>query len=233
VRPPTPLLHVRSATVRPAGALVPALTADERTRVDRAAPVDRDAVASALLLARRSVAEACGVGVDAVRVRRRCPRCGSAVHGAPWADRSDGGPVPQLSMSRAADLVVVALADVPVGVDVERAGSAGGALAGAALADGEQPAPGPDGVLRTWVRKEAVLKAAGTGLSVDPRGLRVSDAAGRARVTATGPAAPPDGTRWWLTDLDLGPGHVAALAAALSPGATPQLDARAVDLDGG
>jgi 4'-phosphopantetheinyl transferase len=226
-------MRVRSATVGPAGALGPALTADERTRVDRAAPADRDAVASAVLLARRAVAEACGVPPDAVRLRRRCPRCGSTGHGAPWAERADDGPVPRLSMSRTADLVVVALAAVPVGIDVERAGSADDALAGVALADGEQPAAGPDGVLRTWVRKEAVLKAVGTGLSVDPRALRVSDASGDPLVTATGPAAAPDGARWWLTDLDLGAGHVAALAAALSPGATPTLATRAVHLDAG
>jgi 4'-phosphopantetheinyl transferase len=233
VRPPTPLLQVRSATVRPAGALGPALTADERSRVDRAAPADRDAVASAVLLVRLAVAEACGVQPDAVRLRRRCPRCGSTGHGAPWAERADHGPVPHVSMSRTADLVVVALAGLLVGVDVERAGSADDALAGVALADGEQPAAGPDGVLRTWVRKEAVLKAAGTGLSVDPRTLRVSDASGDPLVAATGPAAPPDGARWWLTDLDLGAGHVAALAAALSPGARPTLDARALSLDAG
>jgi 4'-phosphopantetheinyl transferase len=136
-------------------------------------------------------------------------------------------------MSRTADLVVVALADGPVGVDVERAGSADDSLAGVALADGERSAAGPDGLLRTWVRKEAVLKAAGVGLGVDPRALRVSDAAGRALVAATGPAAPPDGTRWWPVDLDLGPGHVAAVAAALSPGATPTLAVRADDLDVG
>jgi 4'-phosphopantetheinyl transferase len=232
VHSPAPLLRVRSATVRPAVALGPALTADERTRVDRAAPADRDAVASAVLLARRAVAEACGVQPGAVRLRRRCPRCGSTGHGAPWAERSDDGPVPRLSMSRTTDLVVVALAGFPVGVDVERAGGADDALAdetlaGVALAEGEQPAAGPDGVLRSWVRKEAVLKATGTGLSVDPRALRVSDAAGHPLVTAAGPVAPPDGARWWLTDLDLGAGHVAALAAALAPGVAPALDARA------
>jgi 4'-phosphopantetheinyl transferase len=209
------------------------LPAPAPPRLDRAAPADGDAVASALLLARQAVAEACGVRADAVRLRRRCPRCGSTAHGAPWAERADDGPVPRLSMSRTADLVVVALAEVPVGVDVERGGGADDALAGVALAAGEPPAAGPGGVLRTWVRKEAVLKAAGTGLGVDPRALRVSDASGRPLVTTTGPAAPPDGTRWWLTDLDLGAGHVAALAAPLSPGATPTLDARVVALTAG
>lgn len=230
---PAPDLLVRSAAVRPAAALASALTADEQARVARAAPADRDAVAAALLLARRAVAQACGVEPGAVRLRRRCGRCGSTEHGVPRAERADGGPVPRVSISRTADLVVVALADVPVGVDVERAGTGDAAdagLAAVALADGERPAAGRHGVLRTWVRKEAVLKAAGTGLGVDPQTLRVSDAAGRPLVAATGPAAPPDGARWWLTDLDLGPGHVAALATALPPGTTPPRDLRVADL---
>lgn len=230
---PAPDLLVRSAAVRPAAVLAPALIGDEQSRVARAAPADRDAVASALLLARRAVAQACSVEPGAVRLRRRCGRCGSTDHGVPRAERADGGPVPRVSISRTADLVVVALGRVAVGVDLERAGAADAGLAAVVLADGELPAPGPDGVLRTWVRKEAVLKAAGTGLGVDPRTLRVSDAAGRPLVAATGPAAPPDGARWWLTDLDLGPGHVAALAAALPPGATPPLDLHVDDLVSG
>ncbi|WP_454051670.1 4'-phosphopantetheinyl transferase superfamily protein [Cellulomonas sp. Marseille-Q8402] len=218
-----PLLRLRHAEVRPAAGLAAALNPDERDRVARAAPADRDAVAAAVLLARLAVAEACGVDPSAVRVRRRCPRCGSAAHGAPWAQRADGGAVPHLSLTRTADLVVVALAAGPVGVDVERAVGRPD-VAGVVLAADERPAAGPHGVLLSWARKEAVLKAAGTGLGVDPRTLEVSDAQGRPHVTATGPAGAPPGTRWWLTDLDLGPGHVGALAAAVEPGATPVLD---------
>lgn len=224
--PVPPVLRVRRAAVRPAAAFAAALTPDERTRVDRAAPGDRDAVATVLLLARSAVAEASDVAPDAVRVRRRCPRCGSTHHGVPRAERADGGPVPHLSLTRTADLVVVALGDVLVGVDAERAGSTAPGLSAVALADGEVVAAGPDGLLRTWVRKEAVLKAAGTGLSVDPRSLTVSDATGRPHVASTGPAAPPPGTRWWLADLDLGTPHVAALATALPREATPTLDIR-------
>lgn len=212
--PDAPALRVRSAVVRSAIALAAVLTPDELARVDRAAPADRDAVASAVLLARQAVAEACAVDPGAVRVRRRCPRCGSTGHGAPWAERADDGPVPHLSMSRTSDLVVVALADGPVGIDVERVGAADDRLADSALADDERPAAGPHGVLRTWVRKEAVLKAAGTGLSVDPRTLRVSDADGHPHVTPPADAAPPPGTRWALQDLVCGDTHIAALATA-------------------
>jgi 4'-phosphopantetheinyl transferase len=247
-----PLIRVRRAAVVPAAALVPLLDPGERARLDRAAPADRDAVASALLLARLAVAEACAVAPDAVRVRRRCARCGSAAHGVPVADRADSGPVPHLSLSRGGDLVVVALSGAgPVGVDVEpvrRAGAdprapAGDAprarpgddLARVVRAPGEPPAAGSHGLLRTWARTEAVLKAAGTGLSVDPRALRVSDAAGRPAVRVVDPAPAPalepaPGTCWWLRDLDVGADHVAALAALLPPDAAPPLDVRPVPL---
>ena len=271
-----PPIRVHRAAVVPADALVPRLAPRERERLDRAAPADRDAVASVLLLVRLAVAERCGVAPDQVRVRRRCPRCGSAAHGVPVAYRADGGSVPHVSLSRARRLVVVALSDAgPVGVDIEkthpdpgpartdvehahpntrpaRAGvvqahpdpppactdvdhahpnpraahpdpgpaRTGDRLARVVLAPGEPPAAGPHGLLRTWARTEAVLKAAGTGLAVDPRALRVSDAAGRPEVRVVDPAAArplavPPGTRWWLTDLDAGPDHVAALAAPL------------------
>ncbi|WP_158373726.1 4'-phosphopantetheinyl transferase family protein [Cellulosimicrobium cellulans] len=256
-------IRVRRAGVVTASALLPLLALRERERLDRATPGDRDAVASVLLLARLAVAEACGVEPDAVRVRRRCPRCGSAAHGVPIADRVDGGPVPHLSLSRGRDVVVVALTDVgPVGVDLEptSAGVArarpgpehprphvepatpgagwartGEDLARVVLAPGEPPAAGPHGLLRTWARTEAVLKAAGTGLAVDPRSLRVSDAAGRPEVRVVDPAAvaglaPAPGTRWWLTDLDVGADHVAALAALLPPSAPPAVDDRTLPL---
>lgn len=235
-----PPIRVRRAAVVPADALVPRLAPRERERVDRAAPADRDAVASVLLLVRLAVAERCGVDPDEVRVRRRCPRCGSAAHGVPVAERADGGPVPHLSLSRARRFVVVALSDAgPVGVDIEQAhpdpgpARTGDGLARVVLAPGEPPAAGPHGLLRTWARTEAVLKAAGTGLAVDPRALRVSDAAGRPEVRVVDPAAArplalPPGTRWWLTDLDAGPDHVAALAALLpSP---PEVDDRTTTL---
>jgi len=58
-----------------------------------------------------------------------------------------------------------------------------------------------------WVRKEALAKAQGGGISADfLRRLSVG----------AGPAGPIawDGRRWGLQDVELGPGYVAALAAA-------------------
>ncbi len=213
------VVRVRYAVVRPSGEIAWRLLVGERERVARAPVRERDAVACALLLARLAAAEACGLPAGDVRVDRRCPRCGSTAHGVPRVRRADGGPVPFLSSSRGTDLVVVAVADVgPVGVDVERTDAdPHGRTTAVSLAPGERPGAGPDGWLRTWVRKEAVLKAAGTGLTVDPRSFRVSDGAGRPAVTGHVPP-PSAGARWWLADLDPGPDHRAALALARPAG---------------
>ena len=66
-------------------------------------------------------------------------------------------------------------------------------------------------LLRYWTRKEALLKATGDGLAVDP-----------ATITVTPPEAPPALVAWSATppleadvhlfDLNPGPGHVASLA---------------------
>ena len=75
------------------------------------------------------------------------------------------------------------------------------------------------GRTRMWVRKEAVLKATGDGLSVDPR-----------RVVVSGPSQPPRLVAWrdgsvepsfvHLTDLELGSGY-ATCAALLATDAAP------------
>ncbi|HEY0215518.1 MAG TPA: 4'-phosphopantetheinyl transferase superfamily protein [Cellulomonas sp.] len=231
-----PAALVRWARVLPPDELGAALVAAERERTDRAPAREHDALAGARRLARLVAAEACALPVDEVRVDRRCPRCGSTVHGVPRVRRADGGPVPHLSLSRAPDLVVVAVAPVgPVGVDVERTDADPRASTTAvALAPGEPVAAGPDGWLRTWVRKEAVLKAAGTGLAVDPRSFRVSDDAGRPVVTGDVPP-PPAGSGWWLADLDLGRDHRAALAlarpaAGVDPATPPRVEVAEVVL---
>jgi 4'-phosphopantetheinyl transferase len=63
-----------------------------------------------------------------------------------------------------------------------------------------------------WVRKEAFLKACGTGLSLAPDRIEVS-------LTAGGPSALlsiegdySEASLWSLRDLDVGPGYAAALA---------------------
>src|ERR1700733_12800904 len=96
-----------------------------------------------------------------------CIHCGEP-HGKPVL----GGSPVQINLSHTGDTVLIAVASLPVGVDVE-SGTSGDPLAMSrrfySAAEGEWVRePGPDGgeerFLRLWVRKEAILKATSEGL---------------------------------------------------------------------
>jgi 4'-phosphopantetheinyl transferase len=124
---------------------------------------------------------------DDVRVTRTCVRCGGA-HGRPRL-LGPGRRALWGSVAHSETMTIVAIGRRPIGIDLEE---------------------GAGDELRTWVRKEAALKATGDGLAVDPDRLEL------------GPAgAPPHVVRWHLAarrppvrlaDIELGPGRVAALA---------------------
>ena len=124
-----------------------------------------------------------------------------------------------LSLSRAPGLVVAAVSTAgPVGVDVEPAG-------GARFPGFEEVAAHPREDSRdptvSWVRKEAVLKATGWGLAIDPRGVRIDDGP---RLVAWDERLPAP-ERCWLADLPVTEGYVGAVAVirpADAPGAAPQ-----------
>lgn len=134
----------------------------------------------------RAAAEALACeATGALRVARLCPVCGSSAHGRP---RLVGSPL-EVSLSYAGDLVAVAWADGPIGVDLERLRSAG-------------PSRGD---LQEWTRVEALAKAAGTGLREWPDVTLpdlpttalslppgyVGTLAGQGEVRLAGPAAAP------------------------------------------
>lgn len=104
------------------------------------------------------------LGPGTVTSGRLCPACGSDEHGRPWV-RHDGQPV-HVSLSRSGPHLVTAIAspdlDVPVGVDVEVA--AVDVLPSLVLAPSEAPGSAGD-LSHAWARKEAILKARGTGLT--------------------------------------------------------------------
>jgi 4'-phosphopantetheinyl transferase len=188
----------------------------ERERAARRGNPARYTTAHALL--RTAVAEQVGGTPQAVVFERTCATCGSHRHGKPTVA---GHPELSVSLSYAGGLAVVALSrGGEVGVDVEVVDDSDFEGFNAVTLDpSEVPALdrlGPDrlGVARArvWARKEAVLKASGHGLAVDPR-----------EVVVSGPEEPaallrwkgdvPLGTGVQLADVPLTePGHVAAVA---------------------
>jgi len=133
------------------------------------------------------------LGAGPVETGRLCPECGSAGHGRPWA-RHPAGTV-QVSLSRSRPYLLTAVGGLaPVGVDVESVTAVDGRWdPDVVLAPGERAA-GAEARARLWVRKEAVLKAYGVGLSRPMERLVLADFPGE------------------VTDVAAPAGHVAAVA---------------------
>lgn len=138
-------------------------------------------------------------------------------HGKPALSGIPGAP--HFNLSHSGDLAVVAVSsDLELGVDVEavrplkedvaeRFFSAAEIAALAKLAESDRL----DAFYRCWTRKEAVIKALGTGLSLPLKSFDVSiDAAGARLLRLEGmPDAPRD---WALAHLDPAPGYAGAIA---------------------
>ncbi|MFJ6796600.1 4'-phosphopantetheinyl transferase family protein [Streptomyces sp. NPDC091268] len=147
-----------------------------------------------------------------VLVRETCPCCGGP-HGRPAV----AGGALHFSLSHSDDVAYLAFAGVPVGVDVEAVPSADAVadvlntLHPAETAElTALPEPlRPAAMGRVWCRKEAYLKATGTGLA---RGLAEP-------YVGTAPAPAPV-AGWTLTDLPAPTGYAAAVALHAPP--TPQ-----------
>ena len=86
----------------------------------------------------------------------------------------------------------------------------GSGFAGVVLHPGERPPTDVVAATRLWVRKEAVLKALGNGLNVDPRTLRLADPHLPPAVLAWPDPRPPGVVQ--MRDLDAPDGYLAALA---------------------
>ncbi|MCQ9134225.1 4'-phosphopantetheinyl transferase superfamily protein [Streptomyces sp. IBSBF 2807] len=198
----------------------------ERRRHDAtAAPADRGRFLVGCALSRLVLGALVGVPAADVPLRRVCPRCGGPhgkvrleppPHGSPWS-----GPGPDFSVAHSGAVIGVAVCENGrVGLDVEEADvrldvdpAARVALAASELAAlyGRPPAARKAAFLRTWTRKEAVLKALGVGLGAPLRALELSD-----------PGQPPAVLAWpeqlgprpdmSLTDLLVHGAHPAAVA---------------------
>lgn len=197
-------LRVSGYTLRPADDDV--LDPEERRRAARfVRPADRDRYRAAHVALRRLLGAYLGTPPAKVELTREpCPGCGGP-HGRPAV--ADGSL--HFSLSHAADLVLFAVADAPVGIDVEEVPAAD-ALSGltAALHPLERaeldamPAPArPEAFARCWTRKEASLKGTGIGLGDDPAAVCVG--------VGPEPLAPEG---WQLTDVAVAEGYAAACA---------------------
>ena len=127
--------------------------------------------------------------------------------GKPALDREVESAAPRFNVSHCGELALFAFADREVGIDVERLAAHDDMSSVAAHffspeeADVFGRAAEEDRTrlfYRTWVRKEAYLKATGSGLAIDPASASVADS-------------------YEVHDLADIDGHVAAIALAPTP----------------
>jgi len=182
---------------------------------------DRERFLVGCALAKTVLAGYAGLRPADLRFDRTCAQC-SRPHGKPVMT----GSALFHSVTHSGDLVAVAVARAPVGVDVEQLdgrvrplggdGDAQG-LARLVLADGERaalaavcPSARAREFLAAWTRKEAVTKATGDGLRVSFRDVVIVTDEGAPRLAAWPYPQPPDSVS--LMDLEAAAGYVAALA---------------------
>jgi 4'-phosphopantetheinyl transferase len=204
-RPRPGELHVWWLPVPPGTPSGPArsvLDAAETARADRLRrPQRRHRFVLAHAGLRLLCARYLGTGPGEVAFERTpCPHCGAG-HGRP---RLRSGDALEFSMAHSGTAVLYAFSTAPVGVDLEAAPArpgldrtVGGWLHAAErrMLDALDEAERPDAFLRLWVRKEAYLKGAGTGI-------------------AHGVDGPPGSydDAWTMLDLGAPAGFVAAAA---------------------
>jgi 4'-phosphopantetheinyl transferase len=185
---------------------------------------DRERFLAGCALAKAVLARYARLRPADVRFDRTCGDCGEP-HGKPVMPGSSL----EHSVAHSGDLVAVAVAGNPVGVDVEqldgRAHPLGGdgdpeALARLVLSGAEQavlnairPADRARAFLVAWTRKEAVTKATGDGLRAAFGEVVVADgAAGDGVPRLVSWPYPRDPREVTLLDLDAAAGYLAALA---------------------
>jgi len=204
------------------GRALDVLTDEERDRIARfLRPADAASFAGGRVLVRLALAPLVGASPRELVFDTWCERHSSA-HGKPRLVE----PTAELdfSLSRAGARLVLAVSGAPVGVDVERLDrDVEAGVARIAFAEDERAeldAVPPDAragaFLACWTRKEAVLKALGHGLAVDPKSVSVTFLEGAEPRVRRLPDefGPPDA--WSLVPLERDE-WVAAVAVRADP----------------
>jgi 4'-phosphopantetheinyl transferase len=177
-----------------------------RSRLLRRADRDRFTIGAVLL--RRAIGEHVGIDVltTPIEIRRVCPDCDQP-HGRPTVDLPDV----EVSVSHTGRYVAVAITRAgPVGVDVETVPDAYGELLTWACTAREVAGVGDaTDFAQMWTRKEAVLKATGTGLRRDPREVVVTNPDEPPALIGLGNGPLPACS---LHDLSLDTEHIGAVA---------------------
>lgn len=199
-------------------------------------PDDRRRATVAHALLRRRAAALLGIDPRNVVVDRRCAVCGATDHGKPALAAVAGAPAPpEINLAHSGALAVVALSTAgPVGVDVERERPDADWESHHAhvFADAEwqatERAPDPGAArLAAWTRKEAAAKATGHGIAVGLERVAVGEQPGAGGWRQAGL---PDGLgALRVRDVDLAPGHAAAVAVG-GPDAIPVLTVCQADM---
>ncbi|BDZ65306.1 hypothetical protein GCM10025877_22440 [Agromyces mangrovi Wang et al. 2018] len=172
----------RSATGDDGPGILDRLGASDRRRVDAATAAQRARFLAGRRAALTAASRLARVPAGAFTIDAACPRCGGT-HGRPTVT-GPGRPV-HVSIAHAAGRAFAVAAFSPVGIDAEPLDTPSPRLdAARALTGGGRGDP-----LARWTRVEAVLKADGRGLEVDPaevrfglRGARIDSTGTRYRV---------------------------------------------------
>lgn len=174
------------------------LSSVERERYESGPAASRETFLAGRLLLRRLAGELTGEDPGSVDLVAVCDDCGGP-HGRPVLRGSDL----HLSLSRRDDVIVAAAWHAPIGIDVETPTPSSEAL------DAIEALAG-DATIARWTRVEAVLKADGRGLRVDPSAVMLKRVDGHLEGWVTD-AAP----RYVVEEIDLAPEITVSVARAL------------------
>ena len=175
------------------------LSDGERRRLRGSNARGAEALLMGRLLARSLAGDILGLDPAEVPLSAECPDCGEE-HGRPVVE----GTRLHVSLSHGGGMTVAAASwGAAVGIDVERLDDSPQRLDAIETLTGQRS-------LRHWTRVEAVLKADGRGLRVDPGNVRVLVDGARLEAWVVGSM-----TLYRLIDLELGSGVIGSAAVEL------------------